>query len=198
MWYWAVRGILGFLSRILFSIKIEGPENMPASGAVVLCSNHVSWWDPVLIANAVRRPICFMAKSELFRIPLLGWLMRRVNAFPVDRGKPDLSAIRDSMAVLHRGEVLGIFPEGTRQKGRGVLGVMHPGAALIALRTDSPVMPAAIRGRFAFRGTVTVSFGQPITLKGTTGRASRDMEQAGKTITEAITSIWEALGEVRG
>ncbi|MGE5580324.1 MAG: lysophospholipid acyltransferase family protein [Bacillota bacterium] len=195
VWYWAIRGILGFISKLLFRVKIEQAGNVPAQGPVIVCANHISWWDPILVANAMRRPIHFMAKVELFRNPVFGYVMRRINAFPVDRGKPDLSAIRDSIAILQSGKVLGIFPEGTRHKAKEVLGEMHPGAALVALRTGSPVVPIAIRGRYAFRGTVTVLFGEPMVLEGSTGRASKDMVEGANAITEAITALWERLGE---
>jgi 1-acyl-sn-glycerol-3-phosphate acyltransferase len=195
VWYWTIRAILGFISKLLFRVRVEQAGNVPAQGPVVICANHISWWDPILVANAIGRPIHFMAKVELFRNPVFAFIMRRVNAFPVDRGKPDLSAIRDSIDVLQSGKALGIFPEGTRLKDKGVLGEMHPGAALVALRTGSPVVPVAIRGRYAFRGTVTVLFGEPMVLKGSTGRASKDMVEGANTITEAITALWERLGE---
>lgn len=196
MWYWAIKGLLGFISKLLFSVKVEKADNVPAKGPVVLCANHISWWDPILVANAVDRPIHFMAKAELFRNPAFASIMRSIHAFPVDRGKPDVSAIRDSISILKEGGALGIFPEGHRQKGKEVLGEMHPGAALVALRTNSPVVPIGIRGRYAFRGTVTVAFGEPIFLEGATGRAARDMDAGAKTITAAIAALWESLGEV--
>jgi len=195
VWYWTIRAILGFISKVLFKVRIREAGKVPAEGPVIVCANHISWWDPILVANAINRPIHFMAKIELFRNPVFAYVMRRINAFPVDRGKPDLSAIRDSIAVLQRGDVLGIFPEGTRHKNKPMLGEMHPGAALVALRTGSPVVPVAIRGRYAFRGTVTVLFGEPMVLKGATGRASKDMVEGANTITEAITALWERLGE---
>ncbi len=184
------------MSRVLFRVTIEKAELVPAEGPVLLCPNHVSWWDVILIAGAIERPIHYMAKMEFFKNPVFGYVMKRLNAFPVDRGKPDLSAIRDSMSILNEGKVLGIFPEGHRAKGSGVLGEMHPGAAMVALRTGSPVVPIAIRGKYAFRGEVTVRFGTPFVLKGSTGRASRDMEEGARTITSAITSLWESLGGV--
>jgi 1-acyl-sn-glycerol-3-phosphate acyltransferase len=195
LWYWFVRGFLGLIARCLFKIKIEKAGNVPGDGPAILCANHISWWDPVLVANAIKRPIHFMAKIELFRHPIFAALMRAIHAFPVDRGKPDLSAIRDSISIVKNGDLLGIFPEGTRQRGTGVLGEMHPGAALVALRSGSPVIPIAIRGRCAFRGTVRVVFGEPMTLQGSTGRASKDMAEAAETITEAIRALWESLGE---
>lgn len=191
-----MKGILGLVSRLLFKVRIEKAENVPAEGPVILCANHVSWWDPVLVANAIGRPIHFMAKVELFKNPIFEAVMTAINAFPVDRGKPDFSAIRDSISILNKGYVLGIFPEGTRQKGKDDLGEMHPGAALIALRTGSPVVPIGIRGRFAFRGTVTVVFGRPLTLEGATGRASRDMAEGARTISAAIRDLWKGVGEV--
>lgn len=180
---------------MLFTTKVEGIENVPEQGPVVLCANHISWWDPVLIAASTRRPIHFMAKSELFRYPILGPLLTRVHAFPVDRGKPDLSAIRDSIGVMKNGDILGIFPEGTRQRAKETLGEMHAGAALVALKTHSPVVPVAIRGPYGFRKTVTVAYGEPFSLRGKTGRLSKDMEEGAKVITEAIKALWESLGE---
>ena len=136
-----------------------------------------------------------MAKIELFRCPVFGSLLRMIHAFPVDRGKPDLSAIRDSIAVLKSGSVLGIFPEGTRQRGKETLGEMHPGAALVALRTHAPVVPVAIRGSYGFRKTVTIAYGDPLSLGGETGRLSCDMQQGAKTIEDAIKALWQRLGE---
>ncbi len=195
MWYRVVKGILGLVARLLFSIRVEGTEHVPKQGPVVLCANHISWWDPVLVANSTCRPIHFMAKIELFRYPPMGSLLRTIHAFPVDRGKPDLSAIRDSITVLDNGDILGIFPEGTRQRGKETLGEMHPGAALVALRTGSAVVPIAIRGPYGFRKTVTVAYGEPLFLEGKTGRPSKDMEEGAKVITEAIKSLWDSLGE---
>lgn len=195
MLYSIVRAILGFLARLAFRVRVEGARNVPESGPAVLCANHISWWDPVLVTASTRRPVHFMAKVELFRYPVLGCILAKLHAFPVDRGKPDLSAIRDSIAVLKEGGLLGIFPEGTRQRGKMTLGEMHPGAAMVALRTRSPVVPIAIRGPYGFRRTVTVAYGEPFFLEGKTGRMSKDMEEGAKTITSAIRSLWDHLGD---
>jgi len=193
--YWIARAILGLAAKALFAIRVEGAERVPEQGPVVLCANHISWWDPVIVAITTRRPVHFMAKTELFRYPLFGSLLRMIHAFPVDRGKPDLSAIRDSISVLKSGNVLGVFPEGTRQRGKDALGEMHPGAALVALRTHAPVIPVAIRGPYGFRKTVTIAYGDPLSLEGETGRLSKDMQQGAKTIEDAIRALWQRLGE---
>ena len=195
MLYWIARAVLGFVARVLFSVKVEGAEHLPLKGPVVLCSNHISWWDPVIVAITIPRPIHFMAKVELFRYPIFGPLLRHIHAFPVERGKPDLSAIRDSIAVLKDGKVLGIFPEGTRQRGKDTLGEMHSGAALVALKTDAPVVPVAIRGPYGFRKTVTIAYGKPLSLENKTGRLSYDMQQGTRAIEDAIRALWQHLGE---
>jgi 1-acyl-sn-glycerol-3-phosphate acyltransferase len=193
LFYWFLRGFFQVVSKIFLNVRVEGAGNVPETGPLVVCANHVAWWDPVLVSCSNRRVIHWMAKGELFRYPIFGPLLKCALAFPVDRGKPDMSAVRDSLAVLKGGGVVGIFPEGTRQRGRGLLGEMLPGAALIALRGRSPVVPVAIRGRYGFRNTVRVAYGKPFALEAKGGRASRDMEDGSRAITEAITTLWEGL-----
>jgi 1-acyl-sn-glycerol-3-phosphate acyltransferase len=110
---------------------------------VILASNHRSNMDPVVLASAVRRPVAFMAKAELFVGPL-GWIMRWIGQFPVRRGGIDREALRRTDAVLARGSVLGLFPEGTRGDGR--FASVHPGLAYIVVRQQCPVVPVAIFG----------------------------------------------------
>jgi len=156
--------------RTWFRIRLEGAGHIPASGPVILASNHRSNMDPVLLAAAVRRPVTFMAKVELFVWPL-GWILRLIGQFPVQRGGIDREALRRSSAVLARGGVLGLFPEGTR--GDGSFASVHPGLAYIVLRERCPVLPVAIFGtervrrRFGwlpFASPVRIVIGPPIDL----------------------------------
>ena len=168
------------LIRTWFRIRLEGEEHIPEAGPVILASNHRSNMDPVVLASAVRRPVVFMAKAELFVWPL-GWILRWIGQFPVRRGGIDREALRRTEAVLARGSVLGLFPEGTRGDGR--FASVHPGLAYIVVRQRCPVVPVAIfgtervRGRFGwlpFASPVRIVIGPAIDLPQSTGdRAGR-------------------------
>ncbi len=154
------------LYRALFYVflggRIRGQENVPASGALVLMCNHIHALDPFTMAIcAPRRQPHFMGKKELFRNKLLDKLFRKLHAFPVDRGQSDLAAMREGMAVLRAGEVLGIFPEGTRGDGEH-LGELLSGAALLALRSAAAVSPLYIYGKYRLFGRLRVAVGKPI------------------------------------
>jgi 1-acyl-sn-glycerol-3-phosphate acyltransferase len=127
----------------------------------MICANHISNLDPPLVGCAMQRKIHFMAKEELFKIPILAPIIRTLGAFPVKRGGGDHQALKTSIQLLKNGQVLGIFPEGTRSK-TGELGKAHSGAALIALKANSPVVPVAIIGSYRLFRSIKVIFGKPI------------------------------------
>jgi 1-acyl-sn-glycerol-3-phosphate acyltransferase len=168
------------LMRAWFLIRLQGHEHVPAEGPVILASNHRSNMDPVLLASAVKRPLSFMAKAELFVGPL-GWIMRWIGQFPVRRGGIDREALRRVDAILARGSMLGLFPEGTR--GDGDFAAVHPGLAYIVVRQRCPVLPVVISGtervkrRFGwlpFASPVRIVIGPPIDLpQATSDRAGR-------------------------
>ena len=141
--YRAAGAVVKPLMRAWFRMRVEGAAHVPAGGPVILASNHRSNVDPVLLAAAVRRPVAFMSKAELFVWPL-GAIMRAIGQFPVQRGGIDREALRRTSTVLARGWVLGLFPEGTR--GDGSFASMHPGLGYIVLRERCPVLPVAIFG----------------------------------------------------
>lgn len=148
MIYSFTRGLFFVLFKLFYRLSISGKENIPESGAVIIVSNHTSYLDPIVLAVAVSsRPINFMAKEELFSIPVLNILVRKLRAFPVRRGKPDKSAFETALQVLLKSEILGLFPEGTRRRlGRLQLGPGERGAAVIALKSKAPIIPVAIIG----------------------------------------------------
>jgi 1-acyl-sn-glycerol-3-phosphate acyltransferase len=131
------------LMRFWFRMRVEGAQHVPDEGPVILAANHRSNIDPVLVASALRRPVTFMTKSELFVGPL-GWILRLIGQFPVNRGTIDRAALRQSSAVVSAGRVLGLFPEGRR--GDGSFTTINPGLAYIVLRAPCPVVPVAIFG----------------------------------------------------
>src|SRR5689334_11448999 len=134
------------LFRILFSVEYHGLENVPDSGPVILAGNHPSYLDPILIMLPVQRVIRFMAWDALFRVPLLGRIIKAMGAFPVDirRGKGE-AAYREALRVLASGAALGIFPEGQRSE-RGPMDELRTGTARLAIETGAPIVPITIGG----------------------------------------------------
>jgi len=165
--YGFLRIFFTFILSVVFRWKVSGVENIPKTGGVLICSNHISFLDPPVIATAVPRYLHYMAKEELFRIWGFGYIIRKLRTFPVRRGTPDRTAIRTALGLLIAGEIVGIFPEGTRSKN-GVLGNPEPGVSLIAARAGVPIVPAAITGtnQLFCNGKIipqiTVKFGKPI------------------------------------
>lgn len=150
--------------RPLYPVEVIGREHFPKEGGVLLCANHIHNLDPVMVGIAAQREISFMAKEELFRVPILGRIVRRLNAFPVKRGAGDREALRNGMKVLRDGKVLGLFPEGTRSK-TGKLGKGLAGAGFFALRTNAEVVPCAIIGKYKPFAKTRVVFGKPIPME---------------------------------
>ena len=157
------------LVKIIFPYRVIGRENLPEGKPgerYMLCCNHISIVDPVYLLMGQKRPIYFMAKSELFENKFLAWLFGKVmGAFPVDRGKGDMTAVNHAFDLVNGGDWLGIFPQGTCVRSRE-LGNAKSGAALIACRTQATVIPVCLVTKDfhvkAFR-RVTVVFGKPIT-----------------------------------
>lgn len=160
--YRFARVLVRLFFSIVYPLRAVGTENLPESGAAILCCNHISYLDPLCLAACVQRPIRFIAKQELFRLRWLKPLIAALGAFPVHRGGTDMAAMRTALGILKEGGVLGIFPQGTRDPN-----CTHPmenGTALVALRSGAAVVPVRIFGPFRpFRPT-RVAFGTPLDL----------------------------------
>lgn len=163
MIYHIVKGLVRFAFVLAYNLKYEGKDNVPKKTAVIYASNHRTNADPPLLAVGTYGKFAFMAKEELFRNKLFGWLIRRLGAFPVSRGKGDMGVIDTAVERLGAGRSLMIFPEGTRSKD-GKVHRGHTGAALIAARTGNQIIPVGIvfGEKLKFRCRITVKYGKPI------------------------------------
>src|SRR6266581_2907932 len=172
IFYWlSIRTWVSLVMLFAARPDVKGRQNIPPHGPLILVSNHLNNGDPPALTHAMPRRVVWMAKQELFDMPVVGWLFRAFGLIPVRRFEADLGALRKAQAALRRGQVLGMFPEGTRSQ-QAQLGEAEPGTALIALRTGAPVMPVAIWGtehvrlpRDIFARTrLHIRFGRPFQL----------------------------------
>lgn len=145
-WMYSVgRVAVGALARHGLACQVAGASNIPKEGPLIVAINHQSYWDPPLVAMAVERPVHFLAKEALFRMPLLGGLLRSCGALPVRRFGPNVGTGRRALQILANGGVIGIFPEGTCNALRSLLPPWS-GVGWFALRAGVPVVPIAITG----------------------------------------------------
>jgi 1-acyl-sn-glycerol-3-phosphate acyltransferase len=161
--YSFARGVVKSILFPLYRIQVIGGENFPKDGGVLLCTNHIDNLDPPVVGISVKRPVSFMAKEELFRAPLLKTILPNVNAFPVKRGLSDREALRKGLKILKEGNVVGLFPEGTRSK-TGEIGTGFAGAGFFALRSQAKVVPCAIIGPYKPFKRLKVVFGEPLDM----------------------------------
>jgi len=187
MLYRFARFVLRVMCVLLYRLEARGIDNIPREGPVVLCSNHKSLQDPITLGVWVPRKVHYMAKEELFRIPLFGSLIRAVGAFPVKRGGVSKEAIRTAITLLQGGNVMGIFPEGTRNES---VGMGKRGAVTMAIRGGATVVPVALVGEYRVFRKMLAVYGSPIDLtpykeQGT----SESMEEATELIMSRIKEM---------
>ena len=164
--YKVLYAILAPLIRFFQRIHVSGTENIPKEGPVLICSNHMAIRDPILIAAAATRQINFLGKKEIFKVPVIGWLIRKLGAVPLDRSGSDLAAIKTSVNVLKAGGVLAIFPQGHRYPGVNPAETPKKnGAALLTYRSKCDVVPVCIKTKgfkYSFFCRKDIIFGKPI------------------------------------
>lgn len=193
--YMAVKSVLRPTTALLLAARARGEENVPADGPLVVAANHISYLDPPLLGTWFPRTVHFMAKRELFSMPVLGWLISRVHAFPVDRDRADLAAFRRALRILKDGHVVGIFPEGTRNlsgdvKARG-------GAVLLAATAHCPLVPVALIGsrnavKRLRKSRVEVRIGKPMRFEGTQRKPTKaELDGWTEDVSRAIADLMD-------
>jgi len=171
MLYYIVRAICWFLLKIFWRMEIIGIENLPEKGGLIIASNHVSYLDPAVLVASINRKIHFITKKEVFTNTFIGFILKNLNAFSVDRESVDILAFKKAMNILREEKILGIFPEGTRSSN-GELQELKLGAIKIAMKTGVPILPVGIIGThkiyppgikfpILFKHKIIVKYGAP-------------------------------------
>jgi 1-acyl-sn-glycerol-3-phosphate acyltransferase len=194
---WAIgRVYMGWPARLFTRARAVGVENVPATGGIVYAINHLHWIDIPLIGLLSPRTVFFVAKSEAANHPVFGPFLRLHGAIGIRRGESDRDAVRHMREAARHGGVVGLFVEGTRQRG-GRPGVAQPGAAMVALQEDVPVIPVAIYGTQFWRignfRRCTVAFGEPLRFEGLP-KNGKGYREATAVIERRIHELFDELG----
>ena len=192
--YWFIITIIRPFVKLLYRIDVKGLENIPDNGGVIICPNHTSNADPVLLAIIFKRQIYFMAKAELFKFKLLGKIFKAVGAFPVNRGKGDTSAIESAEKILKNGKQLGLFIEGTRSKNNEFLRP-KTGCVAIAYKTGVSILPVCMTGKNEHKVKLLkknmISIGEPINISqlNIADDSSKSIRAASRVVMENIKKL---------
>jgi 1-acyl-sn-glycerol-3-phosphate acyltransferase len=198
-WYWLGYNLARVLAQIFYRFRILHRERMIQTGPVIVAMNHESFFDPPLGGNACDRPIYFLAKKSLMKVPVLGWVLPKLNVIPVDLDGVDRSAIKALIRVLQKGEAALVFPEGGRTPD-GTLQPAQPGVGLLIARTLAPVVPMRIfgahqawpiEGKIRLGPHITLVVGQPIyfTAADFAGGGKEVYLRATQRVMDAIAAI---------
>ena len=184
IWYQLLRHAMLLIGVLLYRVRYSGLQNIPATGGVLVVSNHQSLFDPPLVGMASSRRMNYLARSTLFSFAPLGWFIHSLDAIPIDREGLGLGGIKESLKRLKRGEIVAIFPEGTRTPD-GEIQPFRPGFTTLAVRSKSAILPVAIEGAYAvwprrqkipcLTGKVHVCYGEPITAEEVARYDERDL-----------------------
>lgn len=182
--------------KLFYKVSIEGLENIPENGPLIVCSNHISLLDMFLFGPLMLPlRINFMAKQELFKIPLLSGILKALNAYPVNRGHGDLNSAKTTLRLLKEGKAVGIFPEGTRRNKNKNKEKIKPkyGAILFALDSGAPILPVGIFGDYKLFSKIKVVYGKPYYLpyKKEEKMAKQVMQQMAEQLMEKIYTLGE-------
>ncbi|NMA66257.1 MAG: 1-acyl-sn-glycerol-3-phosphate acyltransferase [Clostridiaceae bacterium] len=177
---------------LFYRVKVEGKENIPEDGPFLMYANHPSAWDMILIACYMKRQIHFMAKVELFKNPIFAFVLRRLGAFPVSRGKGDIGSVKTVFKLLKKGKIVGIFPEGTRTPKKD-LTKSRSGAAMFAIRSKVPVLPVGVEWNGRLFSKLRLVFGEPYVLESDNEIVTKtDFKEQTKAI---LNNIYALIGQ---
>jgi 1-acyl-sn-glycerol-3-phosphate acyltransferase len=174
LWYWLGRNAVKGYLKTFHRLKVVGMENIPPTGGAIIACNHISHLDPPSVGSAANRRLHFVAKEELFRVPFIGWYLTIIGIIPIKRGSGGHAALDKAVEAIEKGQVIAMFPEGTRSK-TGYPNKPHTGIIVLAARTGAPIIPARISGSFDCMppgkfiprpGPVEVIFGTPVIWSG--------------------------------
>jgi 1-acyl-sn-glycerol-3-phosphate acyltransferase len=193
---WAIgRWTIQPLVQLGVPLRVYGTDRVPLEGGCVLACNHFSWIDPPALGAVCPRTIYYMAKVEAHQNAALGALIRAFGCFPVRRGESDREAVRTMREVVRSGKALGLFVEGTRQLS-GAPGVVQPGAAMVAIQEDVPIVPAAVHGSQVWKvgnfAPVSIAWGEPMRFDGLP-RGGKGYKEASLALQAEIRRLWEFL-----
>ena len=183
LWYDLIKRTLYLMQVLVYGVRHTGRENIPVQGAVLVVSNHQSHFDPPLVGCGVPRHMNYLARESLFRFAPFRWLIRSLDAIPIDRSGMGMNGIKESLRRLKRGEMVLIFPEGTRSWD-GEMVPFRPGFTVLASRSKAAILPAAVDGAYAAwprwrkfpgRGTIRVHYGTPLLPEEIAGRDEREI-----------------------
>ena len=187
--YKIAKGVVTFFLRLFFRWKVSGNKKLPADKPVILVANHISNYDPLVVGCAVDRQVHFLAKEEIFKLSVLGFIVKKLGSFPIKRGGNDRKAIKSGLKLLEENKVLGVFPEGTRSKD-GKIGKGLSGAALFALKSDAVVIPIGILSSYKISKPIYVKIGEPIDLD-----KYRKTKLTSEDLTETMDYIMDKIKE---
>lgn len=193
MLYSIIKVIFYPIFKLIYWFKVKNkPANLPDNN-LIICANHKSNLDPIIVALSVDRPVNFMAKKELFKSKILSYILTKLHAFPVDRGNSDIEAIRTSMLKLKDGNLLGIFPEGTRIKNEAEIKRenFNDGIAMIATRSKSDILPIEIRGDYKLFGNLEIIYKDIIKIEDFENIKNKK-EQYTKIVDEVYNKIYNS------
>jgi 1-acyl-sn-glycerol-3-phosphate acyltransferase len=203
-WFWnPSRALCRIITSVWLDFKVHGLKHIPRSGGALLVCNHQSYLDPVFLGAQMRRQITFVAKSELFAPPGLGWLIRMLNTLPVRRGEADVSAIKEALRRVEEGQILAMFPEGTRSTHGGLLPI-QPGIGLMIKRTDAPVIPAVVDGawrawprgqKLPGKARVRLLYGPPLNVENM--KAARIIQHVDQTFRSMLSELRARYPDLR-
>jgi 1-acyl-sn-glycerol-3-phosphate acyltransferase len=183
LWYRFLQRVLQVLGVLVYGVRYWGRENIPTSGGVLIVSNHQSHFDPPLVGMGCRRRVNYLARDTLFGFAPFAWLIHSLDAIPIDREGIGLGGIKESLRRLKRGEMVLIFPEGTRTRD-GQIAQFRPGFTVLAARSGAAILPVAVDGAYAAwprkqkfpgRGRIHVRYGAPIMPEEINGRDEREL-----------------------